>query len=41
MVSNIDNALAYGHVQNKVDNLRTQIMQSTDKQKVAKQVVNS
>ena len=41
MVSNIDHALAWGHVQSKLDNLRTQIIQITDQQKVAKQVTNS
>ena len=38
MVSNIDNAQACGHVQNMLDNLRTQLIQFTDLQKVAKQV---
>ena len=41
MVSNIDNAQACGHVQNMLDNLRTQLIQFTGKQKVAKQVANS
>ena len=41
MVSNIDNAQACGHVRNMLDNLRTQLIQFTDQQKVAKQVVNS
>ena len=40
-VSNIGNALAGGHVQSKLDNLRTLIIQSTDQQKLAKQVTNS
>ena len=31
---------ARGHVQNMLDNLRTQIIQFTDQQKVAKQVAN-
>ena len=39
--SQIYNAQACGHVQNMLDNLRTQLMQYTDQQKVAKQVVNS
>ena len=41
MVSNIDNAQACGHVRNMLDNLRNQLIQFTDQQKVAKQVVNS
>ena len=41
MVWNIDNVLARGHVQNKLDNLEAQIIQFTDQQKVAKQVTNS
>ena len=41
MVSNIDHALAWGHAQRKLDNLRTQTIQFTDQQKVAKQVTNS
>ena len=40
MVSNIDNAQACGHVQNMLDNLRTQLIQFTDQQKVAKQVAS-
>ena len=39
--SQIYNSQACGHVQNMLDNLRTQLMQYTDQQKVAKQVVNS
>ena len=35
MVSNIDNAQACGHVQNMLNNLRTQVIQFTDRQKVA------
>ena len=41
MVWNIDNVLARRHVQNKFDNLKAQIIQFTDQQKVAKQVTNS
>ena len=35
MASNIDNALVCGHVQSKLDNLRTQIKEFIDLQKVA------
>ena len=38
MVSNIDNPQAYGHVQNMLDNLRTQLIQFTIQQNVAKAV---
>ena len=41
MVSNIDNTQTCGHVQNMLDNLRTLLIQFTDQQKVAKQVVDS
>ena len=41
MVSNIDNAQACGHSQNMLDNLKTQLIQFTDQQKVARQVANS
>ena len=41
MVSNIDNAQACGHVQIMLDNLRTQLIQFTDQQKIVKQVANS
>ena len=41
MVSKIDNAQASEHAQNMLDNLRTQVIQFTDQQKVAKQVANS
>ena len=40
MISNIDNAQASEHVQYMLDNLRTQFIQFTDQQKVAKQVAN-
>ena len=40
-VSNINNAQACGHVQNIMDNLRTQLIQFTDQQKVAEQVASS
>ena len=40
MFSNIDNAQDCGYVQNILDNLRTQLIQFTDQQKVAKQVAN-
>ena len=36
MVANTDNAQACGHLQNMLDNLRTQIIKFTDLQKVAK-----
>ena len=35
MVSNIDKTQACGRVQNMFDNLRTQLLQFTDQQKVA------
>ena len=41
MVSNIENARACGHVQNMLDNLRTQLIQFTDQQKRAKQLAYS
>ena len=41
MVSSIYNAQACGHVQNMLHNLRTQLIQFIDQQKIAKQVVNS
>ena len=41
MVSNIYNAQACGYVQNMLDILRTQLMQFTHQQKVAKQVANN
>ena len=41
MVTNVDNAQTCGHVQNMLDNLRNQLIQFTDQQKVAEQVANS
>ena len=35
------NGQACGHVQNMLDNLRTQLMQITNQQKIARQVANS
>ena len=41
MVSNIDNTQPCGHIQDMLDNLRTQLIQFTDQQKIAKKVANS
>ena len=41
MVSNIDHTQACEYVQNMLDDLRTQLIQFTDQQKVAKKVANS
>ena len=41
MVSNIDNGQACRHVQNTLDNLRSQLIKFTDQWKIAKQEGNS
>ena len=41
MVTNVDNAQACEHVQNMLGNLRNQLIQFADQQKVAKKVANS